>query len=295
MHQDMGIDIVELEGRVAMVTGAASGIGLALAKRLGAAGMRIALADIEAGALEAAAKTLGEEGIESIQVVVDVSDAEQMDRLAERVREDLGPAHVICLNAGVSGGGGPLETLTTADWQWGIGVNLWGVIHGLRVFLGDMKSRDAGHVVITSSIAGIINSPQAGPYHATKHAVAAIAEVLFRELHDAESNVSAHCLCPGLVASNFPTGDRNRPSELANPGAEAIPKAAIEAMHKAVGEIFARGVTTSHVAECVLEGILTERFWIYTDAVHKQVIRARHKAIENGEGPPTEGGALNGY
>jgi NADP-dependent 3-hydroxy acid dehydrogenase YdfG len=291
----MGIDASELSGRVAVVTGAASGIGLAMAHRLGRAGMRVALADIESDALEAAAKSLSEDGVETIQGVVDVSDADQMDRLAMRVGKELGDPHVICLNAGVSGGGGPLETLTTADWEWGIGVNLWGVIHGLRVFLGDMKSRDAGHIVITSSIAGIINSPQAGPYHATKHAVASIAEVLFRELHDAESKVSAHCLCPGLVASNFPTGDRNRPSELANPGVENIPQSAIDAMHKAVGDIFARGVSTSHVADCVLAGILSGSFWIYTDEVHEQVIRARHKAIEEGELPPTEGGALDGY
>jgi len=287
--------MTDLGDRVAVITGAASGIGLAMAQRFGAAGMRLVLADVEAGALEAAAKDLSATGVEAIQVVTDVADAAQMELLGERVRDELGEAHVVCLNAGISGGGGPLETLTVQDWQWGIGVNLWGVIHGLRVFLGDMKSRDAGHIVITSSIAGLINSSQAGPYHATKHAVAAIAEVLYRELHDAGSKVSVHCLCPGLVSSNFPTGDRNRPVALQNPGADEIPAEAIEAMQKAVQEIFARGVTTEHVADRVFEGVRAGRFWIYTDDVHKEVIRARHRAIENGDQPPTEGGALDGY
>jgi NAD(P)-dependent dehydrogenase (short-subunit alcohol dehydrogenase family) len=285
----------EWDGRVAVLTGAASGIGLAMARRFGAAGMRLALADVEPEALELASKELAGEGIETIQIVTDVSDADQMDRLAARVRDELGDAYLICLNAGISGGGGPLETLTVQDWKWGIGVNLWGVIHGLRVFLGDLKARDAGHIVITSSIAGLINSPQAGPYHATKHAVASIAEVLYRELFDAGSQVQAHCLCPGLVASNFPSGDRNRPAELQNPGADQIPAEAIEAMHKAVQEIFDRGVTAEHVAACVFGALEEGRFWIYTDEVHKQVIRDRHRAIEQGESPPTEGGALDGY
>lgn len=284
-----------LSGKVAVITGAASGIGLAMAHRFGAVGMKLALADIETAALASAAQELEARGFETLQIETDVSDAASMDALAKMVNEGLGPVHLLCLNAGVSGGGGPLETLTTQDWEWGIGVNLWGVIHGLRVFLGDMKQRDAGHVVVTSSIAGIISSPQAGPYHATKHAVASLAEVLFRELHDAESKVTAHCLCPGLVGTDFPSGDRNRPDALANPGAADLPAEAVEAMHKAVKEIFDRDATAPHVADCVFDAIEANRFYIYTDDVHPSAIRARHQAIEDGGSPPTDFGALDGY
>ena len=284
-----------LDGRVAVITGAASGIGLSMAHRFAGKGMRLALADVEPAALATAAKALRAAGAEVLEIVTDVSDAAQMDTLASRVRDEMGPAHVVCLNAGVSGGGGPLETLTTEDWSWGIGVNLWGVIHGLRVFLAEMKERDAGHVVITSSIAGLISSPQAGPYHATKHAVASLAEVLFRELHEAGSKVTSHCLCPGLVSTNFPSGDRNRPDGLQNPGADEIPAEAIAAIHKAVQEVFDRGTTSDHVADCVLAALEDNRFWIYTDEVHPAAIAARHRAIENAAPPPTSFGALDGY
>ncbi len=285
----------DLEGRVAVITGAASGIGLAMARRFGRAGMRVVLADIEKDPLEAAGKALQAAGIDTLSVETDVGDAEQMDRLGGRVRADLGPVDLLCLNAGVSGGGGPLETLTTADWEWGLRVNLWGVIHGLRVFLPDMRARDDGHIVLTSSIAGLICSPQAAPYHATKHAIAAIAETLFRELSDAESKLGISCLCPGLVDTRFPTGDRNRPADLQNPGAGAIPREQIEALHRAALEVFKRGVSSAHVADCVFEAVRQRRFWVYTDEVHRDVIKARHRAIENGEDPPTQGGALDGY
>jgi len=282
-------------GRTAVITGAASGIGLAMANRFGAAGMRLILADIEVGPLEAAAKALTESGTEVLTVRTDVGDAAQMDELAATVHRERGALDVLCLNAGVSGGGGPLETLSTEDWAWGLHVNLWGVIHGLRVFLGDMKERDSGHVVITSSIAGLLCSPSAGPYHATKHAVAAIAETLFRELHDAGSAVRVSCLCPGLVDTGFPRSERNRPPELHTPGRALPDPAQAEVLMKAVGDIFARGVTPEHVAERVFDALADNRFWIYTDEVHRAAIAARHRALEAGEAPPTEFGALDGY
>ena len=158
-----------------------------------------------------------------------------------------------------------------------------------------MKARDDGHIVLTSSIAGLICSPQAAPYHATKHAIAATAETLFRELSDAGSKLGISCLCPGLVDTRFPTGDRNRPGDLRNPGADAIPSEQIDALHRAVQEIFRRGVSSDHVADCVFEAVRQRRFWIYTDTVHRDVIKARHRAIEEGEDPPTQGGALDGY
>lgn len=281
--------------RVAVITGGASGIGFAVARRLARAGMRLALADVEAAALETAAKTLIAEGAQVLAVPTDVGDPAQMDALAQQIQTELGPVYLTHLNAGVSGGGGPIETLSTEDWAWGLHVNLWGVIHGLRVFLGDMKQRNEGHIVITSSIAGIICSPQAAPYHATKHAVAAIAESLYRELHDARSGVGVSCLCPGLVDIGFPTSDRNRPAALETPGREAPAAEQQEALRNAVSEIFARGATPDHVAECVFEALEEDRFWIYTDEVHREAIAARHRALEAAALPPTGFGALDGY
>jgi NADP-dependent 3-hydroxy acid dehydrogenase YdfG len=285
----------DFDERTAVITGAASGIGLALSRRFAAAGMKLALADVEAPALEAAAKQLEADGAEVLALVTDVSDPAAMDRLAAQVRERFDGTDLLCLNAGVSGGGGPIETLSTEDWAWALDVNLWGVIHGLRAFLGDMKQRDRGHIVITSSIAGIICSPQAAPYHATKHAVAAIAETLFRELHDAGSSVGVSCLCPGLVDTGFPRSERNRPAARQTPGREPPSPEQQEALSKAVGEIFARGATPEHVAKCVFDAVSANRFWVYTDEVHREAIAARHRALEAGEQPPTEFGALDGY
>lgn len=282
-------------GRNAVITGGASGIGLALARCCVSQGMRVLIADVERDALEAAGAELEAAGGTVLTCQTDVSDAERMDALAASVRDTLGDVDLLCLNAGVSGGGGPLETLSTEDWAWGLGVNLWGVIHGLRVFLGEMKARDRGHVVLTSSIAGLVCSPSAAPYHATKHAVAAIAETLYRELHAEQSGVRAHCLCPGLVDTGFPRSERNRPDSLQTPGRPAPDPAQAEILLKAVGDIFARGVSPEHVAECVFDALGEDRFWIYTDDVHRAVIAARHRAIETGTAPPTEFGALDGY
>ncbi len=285
----------KLDGRIALITGGASGIGLAMARRFARAGMRLALADVEGGALEKASAEFQSRGTDVLGVVTDVGNAEEMDRLAQRVRDDFGPVHIACLNAGVSGGGGPMETLTTEDWAWGIHVNLWGVIHGLRVFLAEIKARNEGHIVITSSVAGLACFPSAGPYHATKHAVAAIAETLFRELSEGGSQVGVSCLCPGLVSSNFPSGDRNRPEALRNPTDTSITEAQVAAMQRAVADIFSRGATPEHVAECVFDAVEARRFWVYTDQVHEELIRARHRAIEEGSDPPLGFGALDGY
>jgi NAD(P)-dependent dehydrogenase (short-subunit alcohol dehydrogenase family) len=283
------------EGRVAVISGGASGIGLAMARRFAREGMHIALADVEDGALESAAKDLAARGARVLPVATDVSDAGSMQRLADRVATELGAVDLLCLNAGVSGGGGPIESLSEADWAWALNVNVWGVIHGLQSFLPAIKSRGEGHVVLTASVAGLTNSPQAAPYHATKHAVVSIAEVLHRELHDAASGVGVSCLCPGLVDTNFPTGGRNRPAQLQNPGADSIPQEQVDALNEAVSEVFRRGASPEHVADCVFAALQEGRFWIYTDEVHKDVIRARHSSIERGQNPPTDFNSLEGY
>ena len=285
----------DLAGRVAVITGAASGIGLALSERFARAGMRVALADVEEPALQRAGERLASDGTEVLCVPTDVAEAAQMDRLARRVAEELGPAHLVCLNAGVSGGGGPIETLTAEDWDWALQVNLWGVIHGLRAFLGGLKERDEGHLVLTSSIAGLACFPGAGPYHASKHAVAAIAETLFCELAAAGSKLGVSCLCPGLVSTRFPESDRNRPARLRNTPDEAPRPAGEASARQAAAEIFRRGASPEHVAECVFGAVVGRRFWVYTDEIHAELLRARHRAIESAGDPPTVFGALDGY
>ncbi|HVN50139.1 MAG TPA: SDR family NAD(P)-dependent oxidoreductase, partial [Acidimicrobiales bacterium] len=163
----------ELHGKVAVVTGAASGIGRGLAQRFAAEGMRLALADIEAQPLEAVGRELRAGGTDVLTVVTDVSDGAQVDALGEAVVDRFGGVDLVCNNAGV-GGGGMMRDLTTADWQWVLGVNLWGVIHGMRVFLPKLVAQGSGHIVNTASLAGLVAAPFMGPYNASKFAVVAI-------------------------------------------------------------------------------------------------------------------------
>jgi NAD(P)-dependent dehydrogenase (short-subunit alcohol dehydrogenase family) len=166
--------VQELEGRVAVVTGGASGIGLALARRFAAEGMRVVIGDIEVPALEIAIKELRDGGADVIGVPTDVTDPAQVEDLARAAERHFGALHIACNNAGVGAGGlsweAPLET-----WKWVLGVNLWGVIHGVHTFVPRIIEQDAGHVVNTASVAGLVAAPFMGPYNASKHAVVAIS------------------------------------------------------------------------------------------------------------------------
>ena len=201
----------ELTGRVAVVTGGASGIGLAMAERFAAEGMRLAIADIEQDALDAAAKQLGDSGAEVLAVRTDVSQAEEVDELAARVRERFGGFHVVCNNAGVGGHGFLSWDGPVSEWQWVLGVNLWGVINGIRAFVPSLVEQNEGHVVNTASLAGLTTIPFMAPYSATKHAVLAISEALFHELAILGSGVKVSVLCPGFVK----TRDRRGQPQLA--------------------------------------------------------------------------------
>jgi NAD(P)-dependent dehydrogenase (short-subunit alcohol dehydrogenase family) len=171
-----------LDGKVAVVTGAASGIGCALARRFVEEDMRVVLADVEQAALEHAAAELTNVGASVLAVPTDVSDADAVDHLAARVVEHFGAVHVVCNNAGVGGEHYPTWEAPLAYWEWLFGVNLWGVIHGLRSFLPLLLAQAEGHVVNTSSIAGLVGIPYIAPYVATKHAILGMSEALFHEL-----------------------------------------------------------------------------------------------------------------
>ena len=284
----------ELEGKTAVVTGSASGMGLAFAECFGREGLNVVMADVEERALRAAAAQVEAHGANVLPVVTDVGDAAAMDHLGEATREAFGDAHLLCLNAGVSPPTGPMENLTANDWQWTLDVNLWGVIHGLRVFLPAMKARDEGHIVVTASVAGLTSYPWLGAYNASKHAVVSIAETLHSELAETGSQVRVHCLCPGAVNTKIGEAERNRPKELRNEGAAEA--GAGHGELEAFAETFAGfAKPPADVAEDVLAAVVEGRFWIETDAFYREPIRERHRAIESRNDPPARGLILTPY
>jgi NAD(P)-dependent dehydrogenase (short-subunit alcohol dehydrogenase family) len=285
----------DLEGKTAVITGAASGMGRAFADRLARAGMRVVLADIEPAPLQAAVAELEEQGASAIGIVTDVSSEHDMAALRTRSLEQYGTVDVVCLNAGVAGGTGPMETLTVGDWQWTLGVNLWGIIHGIHTLVPDLKRNDSGHVVITASIAGLTSFPNMGPYNVSKHSAVAIAETLFSELRDQGSSVGVSCLCPGVVHTNIITSERNRPEALRRPLIE--PERTNEDIDRgrASYEIFMNAKPPHEVAELVHDAIVERRFWILTDEVFTPEINRRLDAIRDRADPTARGTLLDVY
>jgi NAD(P)-dependent dehydrogenase (short-subunit alcohol dehydrogenase family) len=198
----------DLEGKVAVVTGGASGIGKGIAEALKNEGAELVIADIEDVALQATAEELGATGIQT-----DVSSAESVGALATEVVERFGTAHVLVNNAGI-GPMGRIADLTLDDWKWMVGVNLWGVIHGIHAFLPILKgNEEGGHIVNTSSMAGLVGMPGLGSYTLTKYGVLGLTEVLAKELEEDGSKVGATVLCPGTIHTNIGTSSRNRPGD----------------------------------------------------------------------------------
>jgi NAD(P)-dependent dehydrogenase (short-subunit alcohol dehydrogenase family) len=287
--------VESLQGKTAVVTGGASGMGRAFADRFAKAGMNVVIGDIEQGALDTAVDEIRANGAEAIGVRTDVSSEASMRALAERALAEFGQVNVICLNAGVAGGNGPIETLTEADWQWTLGVNVWGIIHGISAFLPHLKEHGDGHIVITASIAGLTSFPGAAPYNTSKHAAIAIAETMFSELRDAESAVGVSCLCPGIVRTRIMESERNRPEELSRPHVPAAPTEQQVEMHKAVLEIFGEAKPPSAVADLVHDAVLAKRFWIFTDEVYTPAIHERLDSIRDATDPPARGSLLDVY
>lgn len=271
-----------LEGKVAVITGAGSGIGRALADRFAAAGMRIVLADIDEVRLRTAQAELSERGADVLPVQVDVSLGESMEELARRTLEKYGAAHLLCNNAGVAGVGdqwtGPISV-----WEWVVGINLYGVVHGIRSFLPIMLDQDEGHIVNTASMAGLVAMPGFGPYNATKHAVVAISEGLFLELKAKGSNVSCSALCPGFVRTNLMAdpkwADRlgDRPKEIADPISDMMN----QALHQGVEA----GMPATDVADMVHDAVVDDRFWILTHTDMHDAVQQRFDRALRGENP----------
>jgi NAD(P)-dependent dehydrogenase (short-subunit alcohol dehydrogenase family) len=274
----------DLKGKVAVVTGAASGIGRAMADRFAREGMKIVLADVEEKPLLAAREALAGRGVEVIAVITDVSKAAAVDALASRTFEAYGGAHIVCNNAGIGAGGLTWE-LSQNDWEWVLGVNLWGVIHGIRAFVPRMLAQGEGHVVNTASIAGLLSAPGMGPYCASKHGVVAISECLHHDLTlAAGGKVKVSVVCPAWVKTNIADSERNRPSAFPKrPGGGQSP--AEQMMDGMVRQAIAGGIPPEEVAEQVLQAVLAERFWVLTHPKTKRAVEKRMQGIVEGKSP----------
>jgi NAD(P)-dependent dehydrogenase (short-subunit alcohol dehydrogenase family) len=246
-----------------VVTGGASGIGYAVAERLAAEGMSIVLADVEAAALEKARKELEAKGAQLLAVRTDVSKADEVERLAQKTLERFGAVHVVFNNAGVAVTGESWEN-SLADWEWVIGVNLWGVIHGIRSFVPIMlRQNEPGHVVNTASMAGLTSNPGMAVYNVTKHAVVTLSETLHHDLALRQSPVKASVLCPGYIKTAIMDSGRNRErdgkKDPPNPVTSALGVGIDQALRAGVGS----GYPPSEVARQVFEAIRDERFYVF--------------------------------
>lgn len=271
----------DLSGKVAVVTGAASGIGLAITEALCQRGARVALADIEKGPLDEVSARLAGRGADVLPVITDVSDIESVRALRERVEVHFGAAELLFNNAGVAGGG-LMWQIPHSVWEWVLAANLWGVINGIEVFVPGMVERDAGHVVNTASVAGLLAAPAMGPYTASKHAVVGISETLRHDLQLTGSRVQVSVLCPGFVRTRIGESERNRHDAR---GAEQVdPLSAVFA--PIVRQAIEGGIAPEIVADHVLAAIDEDRFWILTHAEFATRITERFGAAVRGENPP---------
>lgn len=259
----------QLQGRVAVITGAASGIGLALAQRFAREGMRLVLADIEAAALARVQAQFQAQGVPALAVQVDVMDEAQVAALADAAYRRYGAVHLLCNNAGVTAPAlrAPTWETRTADWQWVLGVNLMGVVHGVRSFVPMMleaAKRDPGyegHVINTASMAGLVNPPNMGVYNVSKHAVVSLSETLYQDLRLVTDQIGASVLCPFFVSTGITRSERNRPADLAGSGPTKSQRLGQAMTDRAVGS---GKVTAATVAQQVFDALREQRFYIYS-------------------------------
>ena len=272
----------EFQGKVAVVTGAASGIGRGLAERCAQEGMKVVLADIEEQALMRTSQELqaaGTAGSQVLAVQTDVSKATDVEALAQKTMATYGAVHLLFNNAGVGAGTFIWES-TLVDWEWTMGVNLWGVIHGIRTFVPLMlEQQTEGHIVNTASMAGLTGGPGLGIYKVTKHGVVTLSETLYHELAFKGANIKVSVLCPGFVSTRIMDSARNRPAQLQNDPTEERMSPVSEAMVQFMRQVVEAGMPPQQVANIVFQAIRDEKFYILTHPEWKEAMRVRMEDI----------------
>ena len=253
-----------LTGRVAVVTGAASGIGLALAGRFAAEGMKVVMADIEGPILEREAEAMRATGAEVLAVPTDSSLAADVEALAAATLDRFGAVHLVCNNAGVGSRGLPIWELPVRDFEWVLGVNLWGVIHGLRTFVPLLRLEDEAHIVNTASVSGLFHLPRMGPYNASKAAVVALSETLKFELDAEGSHVGVSVLCPSWVRTNISMAVRNLPERLSYELTSDQAAQMAEYKAKRSEQKSNEAIEPDDVAAQVVDAVRTNRFYVLT-------------------------------
>ena len=268
-----------LNGRVAVITGAASGMGAAMAWRFARSGMKIVVSDIDGDAATATRDALLAAGHDAIAVRADVANSDDVDGLADRAYEHYGAVHLLCNNAGIvpSGRHRLVWEYPLQDWKWSLDVNLFGAVHGIRSFIPRMLAQNVeGHVVTTASVAGLVSGAGSVPYSAAKHAVVRVTEALYAGLRECGAPIGVTVLCPGLVNTRIYDSERNRPTELrtAAGAAEESPEL------KAISErLYADAISPEEVAELVYRAVLDNQLYLLTTDSFDESIRDRLDAI----------------
>jgi NAD(P)-dependent dehydrogenase (short-subunit alcohol dehydrogenase family) len=276
------------QNKVAVITGAASGFGREFARIGARLGMKLVLADVQQEALDATRAELEQQGAQVTALRCDVRRGEEVQALADEAMRAFGAVHLVFNNAGV-GAGGLIWENTQADWEWVLGVNLWGVIHGVRIFtplMLECARRDSsyqGHIVNTASMAGLLNPPTMGIYNVSKHAVVSLSETLYQDLKLVDAPVGASVLCPYFVPTGISASHRNRPDELKDQAAPTASQRAAQAMSdKAVSS---GKVTAAEVAEKTFDAIRANQFYIYSHPEALGNVQHRMEDIVAGRNP----------
>ncbi|NIP15874.1 MAG: SDR family NAD(P)-dependent oxidoreductase [Pseudomonadales bacterium] len=279
-----GADVDNFEGRTAVVTGGASGIGLALAERFAAAKMQVVLADIEEAALDKAVKRLEERQARVIGVPTNTMVESSVAELADRAIAEFGKVHVLCNNAGVASLGARgrgIWEVPAADWEWVLGVNFYGVLYGIQAFVPHMLAHgEPGHIVNTASLAGLF--PGGGTYGVSKHAVLSLTETLYNDLKARGAAVSASVLCPGFVSTRIAHAERNRPADLGIEQDDAGTELAA-----AAEALIAQGKDPAEIAQAVLEAVSRDNLYILPHPAWDDFVRARVDHVLDRHGPAT--------
>ncbi len=270
----------DFQDKVAVVTGAASGIGRALAGKCAQEGMKVVLADVEESALKQAEEELKASGAQVVAVRTDVSQAAEVANLAKLAFATYGAVHLLFNNAGVSAGTTVWES-SLADWQWVFGVNLWGVIYGLHFFVPRILAQESeGHIVNTASAAGLISNPGGGIYAVSKHGVVTLSETLALELAARGARLKVSVLCPEWVNTRILDAQRNRPQALQNaPEEQQMSPEMAAAVQQFLRQLVQTGLAPSQVAEIVFDAIRQEKFYILTHPTTKQWMQLRMEDI----------------